>query len=48
MEVPIYNNAQDDSFPPYFLFCNNKECERHGLLTVAFKDDEKSKHKKLQ
>lgn len=39
MEIPVYNNAQDGEFPPSFLFCNNKKCNRFGLLSVVFKQD---------
>jgi|PlaIllAssembly_1097288.scaffolds.fasta_scaffold414395_2 hypothetical protein len=45
MEVPIYNNAQDDMFPPTLLFCSNPKCERHGLFTAAFLNDEKTDKK---
>ena len=45
MEVPLFNNAQDDDFPPSFLFCPAPKCSRHGLLTVSFKNDEKKDKK---
>ena len=40
LEVPVFNNAQDEAFPPAFLFCNNDKCPRSGLLTVVFESDE--------
>ena len=46
MEVPVYNNAQDDVFPRSFLLCGNVDCSRHGLLTVVFKNYEEEEENK--
>jgi len=43
LEVPVYNNNEDILYPPSFLFCNNSECSRFGLLTVVFKNEEDKK-----
>ena len=49
--VPIYNAGKDEDFPPTLPFCNNKECENRGLLTVVFNtpkdEDKESKHKEV-
>jgi hypothetical protein len=47
MSVPIYNANKHKDFPSSFLFCQNKDCERHGLLTVTFKHVE-DKRKTVQ
>ncbi len=36
LSIPIFNNGEE-MFPPSFLFCPNRECRRHGLLTITFK-----------
>jgi len=43
--IPIYNAKKNDAFPSSFLFCENKDCERHGLLTVTFKSHVEDKRK---
>jgi hypothetical protein len=36
IELPVYNNSENDVFPPSFLQCMNKECDRNGLLSTVF------------
>jgi hypothetical protein len=48
--VPLYNNEEDDLFPPNMPFCDNPECSRYGLLTVLFgskEEDEQDEHKEV-
>jgi len=48
--LPFFNNG-DKEFIPSIPFCPNPKCERHGLLTVAYKGlkdkDEKNKHENV-
>ena len=46
MELPFYNN-DNDKFVPSIPFCPNPKCERHGILTVVYKNA-KSERKAVQ
>jgi hypothetical protein len=37
IELPLYNNGEDDKYAPSVLYCTNDKCTRHGLLTVVYK-----------
>ena len=43
MEAPLYNDGKDDEFIPSLLFCNNDACDRVGLFTAVFNNDEDDK-----
>jgi hypothetical protein len=43
VEIPLFNNEEDDKYMPSVLFCPNEKCTRHGLLTVVYKTQIKEK-----
>ena len=46
LTMPVFNGDSPD-FPPSFLFCQNPECSRAGLLSVSFKTKVIKKKKKV-
>lgn len=45
--LPVYNAKKHKEFPASYLFCQNQDCERNGLLTVVYKHVE-DKRKTVQ